>query len=69
MLAAALVDRGLLRTEADLAAFLAGRVATGAAVPAGAAAAGCALAGLQQGDTAATGSQQGDTAAMRGCAQ
>ncbi len=60
----ALVDRGLLRTEADLAAFLAGRLATGAAVPAGAAAAGCALAGLQQGDTAATGSRQGDTAAM-----
>jgi urease accessory protein len=60
----ALVDRGLLRTEADLAVFLAGRVATGAAVPAGAAAAGCALAGLQQGGTAAIGSQQGGTAAM-----
>ena len=30
----ALVDRGLLRSEADLAAFLAGRIATGAAVPA-----------------------------------
>lgn len=40
----ALVDRGLLRSEADLAAFLAGRIATGAAVPAGAAAAACALA-------------------------
>ena len=32
----ALVDRGLLRSEADLAAFLAGRIATGAAVPAAA---------------------------------
>jgi urease accessory protein len=42
----ALVDRGLLRTEADLAAFLAGRLRTGAAVSAGAAAAACALAGL-----------------------
>ena len=41
----ALVDRGLLRSEADLAAFLAGRIATGAAVPAAAAAAACALAG------------------------
>jgi len=40
----ALVDRGLLRSEADLAAFLAGRIATGAAVPAAAAAAACALA-------------------------
>jgi urease accessory protein len=51
----ALVDRGLLRSEADLAAFLAGRVATGAAVPAGAAAAACALAGspLPKGDPAA----------------
>jgi urease accessory protein len=49
----ALVDRGLLRSEADLAAFLAGRIATGAAVPAGAAAAACALTapGCQQGDT------------------
>ena len=48
----ALVDRGLLRSEADLAAFLAGRIATGAAVPAGGAAASCALAGpgCQQGD-------------------
>jgi urease accessory protein len=45
----ALVDRGLLRSEADLAAFLAGRVATGAAVPAGAAAAACALAGAPDG--------------------
>jgi urease accessory protein len=42
----ALVDRGLLRSEADLAVFLAGRLRTGAAVPAGAAAAGCALACL-----------------------
>ena len=41
----ALVDRGLLRSEADLAAFLAGRIATGAAVPAAAAAAACVLAG------------------------
>jgi len=41
----ALVDRGLLRSEADLAAFLAGRIATGAAVPAAAAAAACALTG------------------------
>ncbi|HEY0815558.1 MAG TPA: urease accessory UreF family protein [Pseudonocardia sp.] len=41
----ALVDRGLLRSVEDLAVFLAGRLATGAAVPAGAAAAGCALAG------------------------
>jgi len=40
----ALVDRGLLRSEADLAAFLAGRIATGAAVPAAVAAAACALA-------------------------
>jgi urease accessory protein len=63
----ALVDRGLLRSEADLAAFLAGRIATGAAVPAGAAAAACALAagagagagGSQRGHTPATESQQG----------
>lgn len=40
----ALVDRGLLRTEQDLASFLSGRLATGAAVPAAAAAAACALA-------------------------
>jgi urease accessory protein len=39
----ALVDRGLLRSTDDLAAFLAGRVRTTAAVPAGAAAAACAL--------------------------
>ena len=37
----ALVDRGLLRTEADLARFLRGRLRTGAAVPAAAAAAAC----------------------------
>jgi urease accessory protein len=43
----ALVDRGLLRSEADLAAFLAGRIATGAAVPAGAAAAAGALAQME----------------------
>jgi urease accessory protein len=48
----ALVDRGLLGTVEELALFLAGRLATGAAVPAGAAAAGCALAELQQGDAA-----------------
>ena len=60
----ALVDRGLLRTVADLGLFLAGRIATGAAVPAGAAAAACALAGLQQGDTPAVESQQGDTPAV-----
>ena len=41
----ALVDRGLLRTAADLALFLSGRMQTGAAVPAGATAAACALAG------------------------
>ena len=40
----ALVDRGLLRTEQDLAAFVAGRLRTGGAVPAAAAAAACALA-------------------------
>jgi urease accessory protein len=56
----ALVDRGLLGTVEELALFLAGRLATGAAVPAGAAAAGCALAELQQGDTAATGLREGD---------
>lgn len=39
----ALVDRGLLRTEQDLAVFLAGRLRTGAAVVAAGAAAGCAL--------------------------
>jgi urease accessory protein len=63
----ALVDRGLLRSEADLAAFLAGRVATGAAVPAGAAAAACALAvgGSQRGDPPPTESQQGDIPPMR----
>jgi urease accessory protein len=56
----ALVDRGLLGTVEELAVFLAGRLATGAAVPAGAAAAGCALAGLQQGDTAPIRLEQGD---------
>ncbi len=59
----ALVDRGLLRTVTDLELFLAGRVATGAAVPAGAAAAACALAGaadgLAQGDPPPTGSRSG----------
>lgn len=39
----ALVDRGLLRTEADLALFLDGRLRTGGQVPAAAAAAACAL--------------------------
>lgn len=39
----ALVDRGLIRTEQDLASFLGGRLATGAAVPAAAAAAAAAL--------------------------
>jgi urease accessory protein len=63
----ALVDRGLLRSEADLAAFLAGRVATGAAVPAGAAAAACALAGspVQEGDPADVEWQQGHPAVVR----
>src|SRR3954451_9832709 len=58
----ALVDRGLLGSETDLAAFLAGRVAAGAAVPAGAAAAACALAagGSQRGDLPPTESQRGD---------
>jgi urease accessory protein len=57
----ALVDRGLLRSEADLAAFLAGRIATGAAVPAAVAAAACALAGLRrhQGDSPDTGRLEG----------
>jgi urease accessory protein len=41
----ALVDRGLLRTEEDLRLFLAGRLRTGAAVPAAAAAVSCGLAG------------------------
>jgi urease accessory protein len=41
----ALVDRGLLRSTDDLAAVLAARVRTTAAVPAAAAAAACALAG------------------------
>ena len=60
----ALVDRGLLRSEADLAAFLAGRIATGAAVPAGAAAASCALAGpgCQQGDIPDTERREGHPA-------
>ncbi len=44
----ALVDRGLLTSVDDLAVFLSGRLATGAAVPAGAAAAACALAGLRR---------------------
>jgi urease accessory protein len=39
-----LVERDLLRTEHDLEIFLGGRLRTGAAVPAAAAAAGCALA-------------------------
>jgi urease accessory protein len=60
----ALVDRGLLRTEDDLATFLAGRLVAGAAVPAGAAAAACALAGgapgVQQCDTPPLGLQQCD---------
>ena len=57
----ALVDRGLLRSEADLAVFLAGRVSTGAAVPAAAAAAACALAGpgCQQGGIPDTGRPEG----------
>ncbi|MFC4946418.1 urease accessory UreF family protein [Pseudonocardia sp. GCM10023141] len=50
----ALVDRGLLRTEADLALFLDGRLRAGAEVPAAAAAAACALAGLQESHFAAT---------------
>ena len=58
-----LVDRGLLASVDDLAEFLAGRLATGAAVPAGAAAAGCALAGLREGDAGAPGSRPGDAAA------
>jgi urease accessory protein len=41
----ALVDRGLLGNEGDLRLFLAGRLRTGAAVPAAAAALACALAG------------------------
>jgi urease accessory protein len=40
----ALVERGLLTTEQDLARFLSGRMRTGAAVPAAAAALACALA-------------------------
>ena len=40
----ALVDRGMLSTEDDLAGFLSGRLRTGAAVPAAAAAAACVLA-------------------------
>jgi urease accessory protein len=44
----ALVDRGLLASTDDLAAFLAARVRTTAAVPAAAAAASCALAGSQE---------------------
>lgn len=40
----ALVDRGLIRTVSDLARFLDGRLATGARVPAAAAAAACRLA-------------------------
>ncbi len=54
----ALVDRGLLRTTSDLAQFLAGRIATGAAVPAGAAAAACALAGGCSGRGAAVVTRQ-----------
>lgn len=49
----ALVDRRMLRTEQDLAEFLRGRLATGAAVPAAAAAAGCALAGAEREETTA----------------
>ena len=44
----ALVDRGLLRTEGDLALFLDGRVRTGGRVPAAASAAACARAGVQE---------------------
>jgi urease accessory protein len=55
----ALVDRGLLRTEEDLAAFLAGRLATGGAVVAAAAAAGCALSRLQEGHLHATWLREG----------
>src|SRR4051812_34468733 len=44
----ALVDRGLLASTDDLAAFLAARVRTTAAVPAAAAAASCALARCQE---------------------
>lgn len=62
----ALVERGLLASEADLAAFLAGRLATGGMVPASAAAAACALAGgRQQGGTAPTRREQGHPAAVR----
>lgn len=45
----ALVDRGLLRSEPDLALFLDGRIRTGGSVPAAAAAAACALARCQEG--------------------
>ena len=54
-----LVDRGLIRTVPDLAAFLEGRLATGGRVPAAAAAAACALAARSQP------SQQGGLAAIR----
>jgi urease accessory protein len=56
----ALVDRGLLRTEDDLAAFLAARVRTTCAVPAAAAAAACALAArVQEGHLPVPGGQEG----------
>lgn len=45
----ALVDRGLVRSEADLALFLGGRLRTGGLVPAAAAAAACLLARRQEG--------------------
>ena len=62
----ALVDRGLIRTVADLRAFLDGRLRTGARVPAAAAAAACALAGpLPHGGRAPTGWEHSHHAAVR----
>jgi len=63
----ALVDRGLIRSAADVALFLEGRIRTGGAVPAAAAAAACALATpeWQQGHHAAIQLQQGGLTAVR----
>src|SRR4051812_7605229 len=60
----ALVDRGLLRDAADLALFLDGRIRTGGPLLASAAAAACALSGLQESHFAATSLQESGFAAM-----
>ena len=62
----ALVDRGLIRTVADLASFLDGRLCTGGRATAAAAAAACALARpSQQGGLPSTQPEEGHPAAVR----